>query len=227
MFTNQSFTPRSETWVDVLPPFFRAACVQIKNAITYRFTITKYLNNFFITLHSILHLDAEFLNAGRLLIVVFIRHAKSSWDTPNVADYQRPVAKRGLEDIDRVANEMKKKGLIPDLVVSSGAERALTTARGLVGILKPDLEVVVNDQLYFAGKKAVYGVVKETGNDVKTLFLVLHNPDINEIVLGDLGYDDDNVPTLGAALVRVKCDNWAEWKPKHAKVEELIKPKKL
>jgi phosphohistidine phosphatase len=122
---------------------------------------------------------------------------------------------------------MKKRGLIPDLVVSSGALRALTTARGLVAVLHPELSVLVNDQLYFAGKKAVYGAIRETSNEVGTLFLVLHNPDINEIVLDDLGYDDDNVPTLGVAMVRAKCASWADWKPKQAKVEELIKPKKL
>ncbi|WP_286743522.1 SixA phosphatase family protein, partial [Roseivirga sp. UBA1976] len=61
----------------------------------------------------------------RLLIV---RHAKSSWDFPELSDFERPLNHRGEKDVPDMATRIKKLGLKPELMISSPANRAITTA---------------------------------------------------------------------------------------------------
>ena len=60
--------------------------------------------------------------------VCFVRHAKSSWDQPGLKDFDRPLDNRGLHDAPMMARKMKELGLIPDYLISSGANRAKSTA---------------------------------------------------------------------------------------------------
>ncbi|MFM7854987.1 MAG: SixA phosphatase family protein, partial [Flammeovirgaceae bacterium] len=56
-----------------------------------------------------------------------IRHAKSSWDEPDLADFERPLSDRGKRDAPRMAKRLKEKRLTPDAVLTSPARRAKNT----------------------------------------------------------------------------------------------------
>ena len=57
-----------------------------------------------------------------------IRHAKSSWDDPALSDKDRPLGDRGRRDAPRMGKRLAKRNVRPDLILSSSARRALTTA---------------------------------------------------------------------------------------------------
>ncbi|HWQ82999.1 MAG TPA: histidine phosphatase family protein, partial [Anaerolineales bacterium] len=61
--------------------------------------------------------------------LLILRHAKSSWDHPDLADIDRPLNKRGLRDAPRIGHWLKHQELVPDVIASSPADRAKTTAR--------------------------------------------------------------------------------------------------
>jgi len=166
-------------------------------------------------------------NEFSLRKVVFIRHAKSSWDHPELADYQRPVAERGFKAIALVGEFLKERALFPDLVLTSGANRAYTTAKGLTAFFTNQPKIIKNDKLYFCGKQAVYNLIKTCPNHVETLFLVFHNPDINDIVIGDFVANETNIPTLGCVITQAEINDWKHWDIKKTSVTQIVKPKKL
>ena len=57
-----------------------------------------------------------------------IRHAKSSWKDTALDDFKRPLSKRGRKDAPFMAKKLKQKGVMPDVIISSPATRAKTTA---------------------------------------------------------------------------------------------------
>jgi phosphohistidine phosphatase len=60
--------------------------------------------------------------------ILLLRHAKSSWEDPDLPDYDRPLNKRGKNDAPRMGKLLKDKDIIPDLIISSTAARAKKTA---------------------------------------------------------------------------------------------------
>ncbi len=64
-------------------------------------------------------------------ILYLVRHAKSSWSNSSLTDRERPLNKRGRRSAPDMGRRMAAKGLRPDLIVSSPANRAIRTARNI------------------------------------------------------------------------------------------------
>ena len=98
----------------------------------------------------------------------------------------------------------------PDLIVSSPAIRALTTARIIAKTLGyPRKDIVVNDRLYGAGIVELLDVIRNTDESVATLMLFGHNPGLTELA-NHLGPRPiPNLPTCGVLHLRFDADTWS------------------
>jgi phosphohistidine phosphatase len=158
--------------------------------------------------------------------VVFIRHAKSSWDDPYLNDHERPLADRGLRDAPRMAQRLKKREIKVDAIISSDASRAKTTALILAETLHfPKDNIQFTPNLYMASANSILGEIKKTKNSVDTLLVFGHNPGFNEII-EKLGGEIDNLPTAGQFGFKLDIKDWEDISPKKAKVWFFDYPKK-
>lgn len=66
---------------------------------------------------------------SKIKTLLILRHGKSSWKLPELADHDRPLNKRGKRDAPKIGNLLKEKDLVPDLIISSNAVRAEKTAK--------------------------------------------------------------------------------------------------
>ena len=110
-----------------------------------------------------------------------IRHAKSSWSRPSVADFQRQLSQRGLRDGPRMTEWLLKQAFLPTWIWASDASRALETA-GFVEAAVPDAASHSDNRLYGASAETILDVVRETPDSVESVAVVAHNPGITECV---------------------------------------------
>lgn len=158
----------------------------------------------------------------------FIRHAKSSWDNPGLRDFDRPLNKRGLHDAPRMAKMLEKQGARPDLLVSSPAKRALTTALFFAGAFGIADESVVREQgIYEAYPTDIMHIVSSLPDSARTVLLFGHNPTLTE--LANRFSDDfiDNVPTCGIVQVESSADSWQSFFDDNARVRACFFPKEV
>ena len=158
-----------------------------------------------------------------------LRHAKSSWDHPGVADRERPLAKRGLRNAPEMGERFAARGERVDLMLSSPAKRALTTAELFAEACgyEPS-HIIVEDDLYFLGSGTIEALVRAQDDSVASLMLVFHNPDITYFAnaIGDSGENYiANVPTAG--LVKTVCavDSWRDWSHARASFDYFDYPR--
>ncbi len=160
----------------------------------------------------------------RLLI---LRHAKSSWDHPDLADIDRPLNKRGLRDAPRMGRWMKQQSLIPDVIASSPAERAKTTARlaaEACGYQHPIKQV---GDFYGGGPEAYVHWLQGLPEDNRVVLVVGHNPDL-ETLLNILTGEVTALPTAALAEVELNVGRWAALARSPAgKLLHLWSPKNL
>lgn len=158
--------------------------------------------------------------------LVIIRHAKSSWDDPFLSDHSRPLAERGIKDAPKMAKRLKKEKIYPDAIISSDAERAkataIITAENLDFSLKK-IDFIKN--LYHGSVSQILSEIKKTDDEVKTLFLIGHNPGLNDTIW-KLGGEIDNLPTAGQFGFKFDVKSWEEINAKNAKVWFFDYPKK-
>jgi phosphohistidine phosphatase len=143
-----------------------------------------------------------------------VRHAKSSWDNPDISDFERPLNDRGKRDAPRMAKRLKEKDFRPDLVISSPAKRAYSTAKRICEILEyAKTNIKTDRRLYHAEEHTMLSVLRETKNKFNTVMMVGHNPGLTDFV-NALFMDDDyidiaNVPTCGSVAFTFDTDDWA------------------
>ncbi|GMQ84146.1 MAG: phosphohistidine phosphatase SixA [Gammaproteobacteria bacterium] len=143
--------------------------------------------------------------------VYLVRHAKSSWGEPGLADMERPLNKRGSSDCQEMGSRLNRRGLIPDLIVSSPALRAVTTAQCIARQLQyPEADIVEEEAMYCSGTDALNAVLQRLDERFSTVMLVGHNPDMTGLVNMLCGPVVDDMPTCAIATVGLDIENWSE-----------------
>lgn len=157
---------------------------------------------------------------------ILIRHGKSAWDQPFLDDHDRPLAERGQRDVPKMAQRLKKKGILPDLIISSSALRALDTAKITAKELGyPKKEIKQDPHLYHASPHAMLKILRMQHDSVETLLLFGHNPGLNDLITY-LGGDIDNLPTSGQFGFYLDADSWEELRPERVRFWLMDYPKK-
>jgi phosphohistidine phosphatase len=144
-----------------------------------------------------------------------IRHAKSSWDKPEMDDFDRPLNDRGKKDAPRMGKRLKEKDLTPDVMISSPATRALDTCRAIAQVLGyPHEKIIIDRRLYHASEDQLLKVVQELKDRPKDeeeiVLLFGHNPGLTDFANELLNQNIDNIPTCGIVTAKLNIKNWKD-----------------
>lgn len=137
-----------------------------------------------------------------------LRHAKSSWKQP-IDDHKRPLKKRGFKDAKLVSKHIKTLVKSPEIIITSDANRAQTTAEFFKDAFKvSDKNFIKNKSLYDFGGKNVLEVIKNLDNTLERVLIVGHNHALTSIanMLGDIGID--NITTCGFVEIQFNIEKW-------------------
>ena len=140
-----------------------------------------------------------------------LRHAKSSWDNPDLRDFERPLAKRAARDVPLIASRFMDRRKNVGCIISSPAKRAKTTARMFARHIGFPLEgITSNPELYFASVSALLKSASLVDEDFESAMLVGHNPAVTEFANMIANLDIDNIPTCGLVELSLPIDTWME-----------------
>ena len=162
--------------------------------------------------------------------LLLMRHAKSSWKDSNLPDRERPLKKKGERDAERMGKMLKDKNLVPDLILTSTAVRAVETAKLLTAACKCGAErIQALDSLYMAEPTDILEAIRTYGNGYKTVMVIGHNPGM-EAFLQIINGAVESLPTASIAYVGARLEDWSEL-GKHqdgqVKLKKLWRPKDL
>lgn len=157
-----------------------------------------------------------------------LRHAKSSWDDPALADHDRPLSSRGRKACAVLRRHCAATGVTPALVLCSSARRTRETLAALAPALgEPD--VLVEDGLYLASARDL--LTRLRALDVESALLVGHNPGLQELVVslarpGPLRTRvEAKLPT--GALATLDHEDWGGLGPDVAELVAYVVPREL
>ena len=97
--------------------------------------------------------------------VLILRHAKSSWKDPNLPDHDRTLNKRGKRDAPLMGRLLKKEHLVPDVIISSTAIRARSTAEVVAKASGYKGEIIMDKSLYADGSEAYIGIMHNLSDE--------------------------------------------------------------
>jgi phosphohistidine phosphatase len=154
-----------------------------------------------------------------------LRHLKSSWDDPSLADVDRPLAPRGLKAGKKVARHLRKAGVRPELVLCSPAVRTRQTLEAVEAVLgTPEIRFV--EELYHAWAETLLSVLQAVDPDVDSALLIGHNPGLLNVTVMLAGPLPDEFPT-GAVATLSFGGGWSEIAPAACDLVDYVVPREL
>lgn len=157
------------------------------------------------------------------MVLILIRHAKSSWEG-NLIDHERPLLVRGIEDAQLVFNKISPLLDIEYKILSSTSMRTTQTAKIFCAINAINFEdIIFNDELYTFNLSEFEKVISK--NFKKNLIIFGHNNAITDFVNKFGDYYIENVPTCG--VVMFKFDELDTFSPKKGVIIKTIFPRDL
>jgi phosphohistidine phosphatase len=169
---------------------------------------------------------------GTVRRLLLLRHAKSSWDEPDLADHDRPLAPRGRRAANALCDRLRGLAEPPEVVLCSSAARTVETLDRIRPALPADISVDIDGELYAAGAGSLLAHVRRLPSSVSCALLIGHNPGLGDLAVILAGHGDPaarsamraKFPT--AALARLLVDQpWSEIEPGSAKLEEFWTPR--
>ncbi len=140
-----------------------------------------------------------------------LRHAKSSWDDPDVDDFSRPLNERGEKDAPRMGKRLKERNIVLDLIYSSSALRALTTAKIVAGTMNyPEASIHADRSLYHADELQLWKYVRHFAEPSNNVMIVGHNPGLTLFANEAMDDSIDDIPTCGLLAIEFNVDEWKD-----------------
>lgn len=131
-------------------------------------------------------------------ILYLLRHGKSSWDNPELSDFNRPLNNKGTKETKELAEYMANNRYIPEVILCSSAKRTRETLEPILEVLEFGGEVKYLENLYLANAYEIGEVINSV--NAETLLVVGHNPGIEDY-LSKLVGEELNMKTCHLAVI--------------------------
>lgn len=138
-----------------------------------------------------------------------MRHAKSSWDNPGLADHDRPLNKRGVLAAKKMGEFINDSGVQPDVIISSTSKRTRETVKYFLQTNSFSGNIYYTRHLYHGGQEEMIDAIKEFAADADCVMVLGHNPGMEDAVEDFIG-GYERMPTAAIAHVNFSINEWQE-----------------
>lgn len=172
--------------------------------------------------------------------LMLLRHAKSSWDQRGIDDASRTLAPRGRRAAPLIGRHISGRGLVPDLVLCSSAERARQTlelVRAEWDHARDDKtpKVEMRSALYMATPDEMLEILRRLDDDIASVMVVGHNPGLQGLAQRLVTKGDPRglksmarkFPTAALAVIELGAEQWPAIRPGKGYLQSFVRPKDL
>jgi phosphohistidine phosphatase len=159
-----------------------------------------------------------------------MRHAKSSWKESNISDHDRPLNRRGKHDAPLMGKLLRDQKMNLDLIISSTALRAETTANLIAKAVRYKGKIILDKSIYNAEPIDLLSILSNSSDEYNSILLVGHNPTMEETVQMITNSPEITMATCAIAHLTLSIDTWTDLKEKQTfsnKLENFWTPKEL
>lgn len=140
-----------------------------------------------------------------------IRHGQSVEAMSGQKDYERPLTPMGVRDAAHMGKLLYDFEVHPDLMLSSPAARARTTAEVIAERLKYDTNKIEwKEELYEASVRSLFNLVNQLEIEYTTVVMVGHNPSFIYLAEYLTQKDIGRLVPCGVLQVGFNLNSWSE-----------------
>lgn len=157
-----------------------------------------------------------------------VRHAKSSWDYPDLSDEERPLLEKGKKRTKKMIDYLLSTNAQMELIISSHAVRARRTAEILAHAFRyPANQIKIDHLIYEGGERQMDNQFFDVPKKVNHLWIIGHNPTITNFANRFLDDKIDYLQTSGVVSIQFDTDTWEDIHEVNSTLNFIMYPRKL
>jgi len=159
--------------------------------------------------------------------LLVMRHAKSSWNDPQLDDHDRPLNQRGKHAAERMGELIENEHLLPDIILCSTAKRAQDTASLLAETSDYSGKIELRNDFYGAESDIFIRALQNLSDELQRVMIIGHNPELEMFILELIGHSE-SLPTAALAHIELPIKHWQDMDAKtQGKLVQLWRPREL
>jgi phosphohistidine phosphatase len=156
-----------------------------------------------------------------------MRHAKSSWADMSLGDFDRPLNQRGQRDAPEMGRRLKNRGVKPDIILCSPAQRARQTAGLLIRELEGDMDdIQFDERIYEASLDTLLNLIRSLPEGCTSVMVIGHNPSMGWLANQLSGFQIEKMPTCAVAAFELASFSWRDMGAENARLLDFDYPGK-
>ena len=159
--------------------------------------------------------------------IILFRHSESGWNTNYGGDHERTLTEKGTMIARKMGIYLSKIKSTPDLVISSTAVRAKTTARLAREEGKWTAELILEKGIYGGNPLFIMELIKNQDDSMDSICLTGHEPHFSSFICRITNEDHIHFPTASMAKIDFMANNWKDADFENGNLDWLIKPGEL
>ena len=157
-----------------------------------------------------------------------VRHAQSAEKQVNQNDFGRELTSTGVKQALLVGNYLLQQQIMPDVIMTSTAERARMTASMIADALKTDIEKIsLQEDLYEASTRTFFKFLTQLEDHLHHVLCVAHNPVVTYLAEYLTGAEVGDMVPAGMAMIKFNIQSWKEVSQGNGELENYITPEML
>tara|TARA_B100001142_G_scaffold233554_1_gene231878 strand:- start:195 stop:719 length:525 start_codon:yes stop_codon:yes gene_type:complete len=169
-----------------------------------------------------------------MLKLYVMRHAKSSWDHPNLDDHERPLSKRGEKNAKKICEFFVKKNYKFDYILLSSSKRTKKTLKILLKKIDKPKKIISSKKLYLSSEDKIIDIIKKIPKKYKSVLLINHEPTVRNLIRSLTKNHNNNhfkllnykFPTSAFAKIYFDFNEWNKLDG-NGLIKEFMRPKDL
>lgn len=176
---------------------------------------------------SFIQMNQNRNNSLQNKILYIVRHAKSDKSETALKDFDRPLTQQGIDDAHTMGKVFVERNIYPDLILSSPAKRAITTAQIIAQEINfPEEKIFTNNEIYENDVKKLVDIIKNIDDSLQKVMIVGHNPSFTALANYLVNQTFEDLPTCAVVGISFDVKRWAIITEKSGKVIFYEQPKK-
>ncbi len=155
-----------------------------------------------------------------------LRHAKSSWDDPNLSDFDRPLNERGQKTAPKMGKVIAEKKVKPEIILCSPAKRTIETLELVIESSKLRSDIAYEKRIYDASTRTLLEVLRAQDPEITSILMIGHNPGLSDL-LTELTGESEHFPTAALAKIQLHIKSWNGIKDGAGKLSWILRPREL
>jgi phosphohistidine phosphatase len=161
-------------------------------------------------------------------LLYLLRHAQSAEKQQGQADKDRELTPKGVKETFQIGAFMHREKIFPDVIYTSTAVRAGTTAQLIADTIKLDLgKIIADEELFQASVRTFMEFIQQLDNSYNSIMCIGHNPAISYLSEYLSKAEIGEMPTAGLVILKFPISNWEDIEEGNAEFIQLITPEIL